>query len=493
MGKDVSNEGKRVLSFASRNDLFSCDNLIVGLSGGPDSTALLMLLKELKDSGYIKGEIFAIHVNHNLRGEDAQRDEEFSKALAQKAGIPFYAFSFRVKEESEKTGRSEEETGRILRYQAFRRFARENIKGSYKIAVAHHRDDITETFLMNLFRGCGLEGLTSPSPVNGDVIRPLLCLSKSEILDYLETRGIPYVKDHTNDLTECTRNRWRNDLIPKIAEVSVKDPGEAVNDTYQLLTDDLSFIASVVEENYVPERIGDLLCLNREDLKKQHPAIRSRLIRRLWEESFGDLVDLSRVHMESITELLEKDTEGTSVIDMPFSRKCFITGTRLGFCEAAHMDRAMDDISRDMGLVTVPADLMVPVVPGTESFITRNIEVVAEIVEKRGAIEYNNLSWFYPDTEGALTLRAAVNTMSFKRAGSSCTKSLKKLFTERRVPSPSRERILIVTDGDRVLWIPGIGHAEGFTDEVSHKAWLRENGTPERLLKISLIIGEDDD
>ena len=186
--------------------------VLVALSGGADSTALLLMMKEL---GY---KIEALHCNFHLRGEESNRDQTFVEELCKEQVVPLSVRHFNTEEVAKERGISIEMAARDLRYDWFR----EEMKARKAtcIAVAHHRDDQAETLLLNLLRGTGLRGLAGMSPKHDGIIRPLLCLSREEILRYLESRGQTYVTDSTNSERIAQRNRIRLDLIPLLQSIN---------------------------------------------------------------------------------------------------------------------------------------------------------------------------------------------------------------------------------------------------------------------------------
>ena len=190
------------------------DGLLAGVSGGADSVCLLFLLDELKEELGIR--LAAFHLNHGLRGAEADRDEAYVKEICGRLGIPLAVAHENVAEYAAARGISGEEAGRILRYEHMKETAEQF--SCQKTATAHHRDDSAETVLFNMFRGSGLKGLSGIRPVRGEVIRPLLCLSRAEIAGYLEERGIPWCEDSTNGENVYTRNRIRNQLLPWVKE-----------------------------------------------------------------------------------------------------------------------------------------------------------------------------------------------------------------------------------------------------------------------------------
>ena len=188
------------------------DLVLVALSGGADSTALLLIMKEL---GY---EVKAMHCNFHLRGEESNRDQAFVERFCKQNDVPLSVRHFDTEQYAKEQGISIEMAARDLRYDWFREELKA-LKASC-IAVAHHRDDQAETILLNLLRGTGLRGLTGMQPKHDSIIRPLLCLSREEILEYLESKGQDYVTDSTNSERIAQRNRLRLDVIPLLRDIN---------------------------------------------------------------------------------------------------------------------------------------------------------------------------------------------------------------------------------------------------------------------------------
>ena len=210
---------RRIQQFIEKNQLLESRKLyLVGLSGGADSVALLLILREL---GY---RIEAAHCNFKLRGEESDRDEIFVRELCTHYNIPIHVIHFDTKEYANLHKVSIEMAARDLRYGYFRQLCKDiNAEG---VCIAHHRDDAVETLLMNLLRGAGIHGLTGIRPKNDIVIRPLLCVSRQEILEYLDSIGQSYVTDSTNLVDDVLRNKIRLRVLPLLEEIA---PGATVN------------------------------------------------------------------------------------------------------------------------------------------------------------------------------------------------------------------------------------------------------------------------
>lgn len=204
---------EKIDKYIHRNNLLHPEDLyIVALSGGADSVALLLVLKQL---GY---KVEAAHCNFNLRGEESIRDEQFCVSLCEKQNVPLHRIHFDTKAYAALHKVSIEMAARELRYQYFENLRKDICaKG---ICVAHHEDDNVETILLNIIRGTGLKGLTGIAPKNGNIIRPLLCITRSDIIAYLESVQQNYVVDSTNLVDDVKRNKIRLNLLPMLEEMN---------------------------------------------------------------------------------------------------------------------------------------------------------------------------------------------------------------------------------------------------------------------------------
>lgn len=220
---------RKVSQFIEEKHLFGRgDKVLVALSGGADSVALLRVLLRL---GYV---CEAAHCNFHLRGEESVRDERFVRDLTERLGVPLHVTHFDTQAYAASKGISIEMAARELRYGWFSE--RLQACGAKVVAVAHHRDDSVETFLLNLVRGTGIDGLQGIRPVNGEVVRPLLCVSRAEILDYLTFLGQDYVTDSTNLQDEFMRNKLRLHVIP-LLETLNPSVSETIAETARRLSD----------------------------------------------------------------------------------------------------------------------------------------------------------------------------------------------------------------------------------------------------------------
>ena len=203
----------KVQNYIKKEKLLNVDDkIIVGLSGGADSVALLHILHAL---GY---NCIAVHCNFHLRGGESDRDEESAAKFAATLNLPFFKKDFDTRSIAKERGISIEMAARDLRYQWFAEL--EKNQEADAIAVAHHRDDSIETLLLNLIRGTGIKGLTGIQPQNGSLVRPLLCASKKEILQYVHEQKLPFVTDSSNEQEAVVRNKIRLRLIPLLETIN---------------------------------------------------------------------------------------------------------------------------------------------------------------------------------------------------------------------------------------------------------------------------------
>ncbi len=298
------------------------ERLVVGVSGGPDSTALAFLLDELniaQDRGW---RLHLAHLNHGLRGSDSDSDAGFVADLAERSGWEVTIDQRPVQQRAQQSGGTLEETARNERYDFFERVLTD--QNAQLIATAHHADDNVETVLHRLIRGTGIRGLSGIPAVrplrNGQphrLIRPLLNVRRADILAYLDRRDITYCHDHTNEVTEFTRNRIRNELIPKLEQ----DYNPAVTDAVLRLAEQArrlnEFVQRAVDERFPTMLIGERgaehpteITLNATALLREPQALQTELIRRAIATLGVGEKKLTFGHLLSIVELAQQNVSG---------------------------------------------------------------------------------------------------------------------------------------------------------------------------------------
>ncbi len=411
------------------------DRVIVALSGGADSVALLHILISFKEEYSFV--VSAAHFHHGIRGEEADRDEMFVRELCAKWGIPLSAEKADVPAEALKSGESVETCARRLRYAFLERLSREH---DALIATAHQRDDSVETMLWNLTRGSGLAGLGGIPVQRDTIIRPLLCLSRAEIEAYCRENALKYVTDSTNLQDEYTRNRLRHQVVPVLRKLN---PAAEANmeRTAQLMREADEYFNNIsVEELKKAKTVYGYSC---EKLLRLDPILLKYSVKRVLEEA-GAPVDFD--HIALIIGAMP--TGGAVNLTRGFTATCTQGILRV------YRDRRQQEQS---------AAHEIPFAEYSKTHGTR--------ITVRGGIAYrgeenrkiNNL--YFKDCipcaiitgNTVIRTRRAGDTFTDARRG--VTKTLKKLMNELKLPRELRDTLLVAADGSNVLWIQGVGAA----------------------------------
>ena len=422
------------------------DTIVLGISGGADSVCLLKILARWKEAWGIS--LRAVHVHHQLRGEEADADERFVRELCENEGIPCRVFHEDVQGMAQREKIGLEEAGRIARYRCFATVC-EDVGGG-KIALAHHQDDLAETMLHHLVRGTGMAGLCSLKPVSGNRIRPLLCLEKEEILVYLEAAGQPWRTDSSNLEDDYTRNRIRHHVLKELkTEVNPR----AVRHMAQLseeLEETRAVLAQVAAEKrrqYVRKSEKGMLLA--EELKKEPDLIGRQIVHDLLKEISGKQKDFTRIHIEAVQELWNRKVGARR--DLPYGMQAIRTYDGIYLERKAEKCETRDS-EKNAGIqINVHSE-------GTESFqigeltltVSRTARDFGEIPEKKYT------KWFdYDRIKQTLVIRhrqPGDRICLFDGGGS---KKLKDYLIDRKIPAQKRDQLWLLADGSDILWIIG--------------------------------------
>ena len=422
------------------------DTIVLGISGGADSVCLLKILARWKEAWGIS--LRAVHVHHQLRGEEADADERFVRELCENEGIPCRVFHEDVQGMAQREKIGLEEAGRIARYRCFATVC-EDVGGG-KIALAHHQDDLAETMLHHLVRGTGMAGLCSLKPVSGNRIRPLLCLEKEEILVYLKAAGQPWRTDSSNLEDDYTRNRIRHHVLEELkTEVNPR----AVRHMAQLseeLEETRVVLAQVAAEKrrqYVRKSEKGMLLA--EELKKEPDLIGRQIVHDLLKEISGKQKDFTRIHVEAVQELWNRKVGARR--DLPYGMQA------IRMYDGIYLERKAEkcktrDSDKNAGIqMNVQSE-------GTESFqigeltltVSRTARDFGEIPEKKYT------KWFdYDRIKQTLVIRhrqPGDRICLFDGGGS---KKLKDYLIDRKIPAQKRDQLWLLADGSDILWIIG--------------------------------------
>ena len=276
--------------------------VVVGVSGGPDSLALLSVLSEL---GY---DVFVAHINHGLR-ETAKADEDFVCKFCNEQNIPCFVKKINLKENL--NGMSTEEAGREARYQFFKEIAEKN--HCHKIATAHNSNDNVETVLMNMIRGSGLSGLKGIEPQRDNIIRPLLEVSRKEIEEYCEKHKLNPRKDETNDETIYTRNKVRLELIPYLEQNINSNVMQNIIRMSEIIREEEKYIQKQVEKEFdriLQNENQNELILNMKFFNELDIVLKRRIILKSIIKVLGNAKDIEKVHVDDIVKLCENNVGG---------------------------------------------------------------------------------------------------------------------------------------------------------------------------------------
>lgn len=280
------------------------DKVIVALSGGPDSVFLLNFLKKYQKKYKIT--IGAFHLNHKLRGKDAAADEKFCRLLCHELNVEYFSASKNISYFSKKNKISIEEAGRIIRYKLLNEFC---LKHNYsKIATAHIQDDNSETVILNLIKGSGLSGMSGIPAIRGNIIRPVLCISKAEVLDYLHHNKLTYRIDETNLSEDYERNFIRHRIIPVIKSRLNPSLDETVFNSSLVFQSVKDFIDSNIKGflNEVVSSDKSGVIINVEQLPGFHPLILTEALRKVVLQTWK--ISLNYNDIKRVLELTNKQS-----------------------------------------------------------------------------------------------------------------------------------------------------------------------------------------
>lgn len=430
------------------------DNIVLGLSGGPDSMALLYLLIEIRKKIYFN--ILIAHVNHGVRGDEALRDEMFVKEVANNLNLPFFATRVDMVGIAKKEGITAEEAGRKLRYGFFREIIK--AQGSGKIAVAHNKKDQAETLLMRIMRGTGVDGLKGMDFQTGDIIRPLLNIDRCEIEKYIEDRKIPTVLDKTNLESIYTRNKIRIELIPYIE----KNFNPNIVDTLYRLSENASLDSGFLEEysikkynSIIKKKDDTCIILNYEGFKMQDKAIKRRIIRKTILDLIDTLQGIEEVHISLVVEVFDREETG-KVINLPSGIIARVSYKDLIIEKVKVKSNKEEPISK------VIYDLNI----GNNILEDYGLEIDLEIVERKD-IDFKkvsrNIKYFdYTKIVGGIFIRTRDFGDRFNPFGMEGTKKLKDYFIDEKIPRDLREKLPLFIDEENIIWVIGYRTSEKY-------------------------------
>ena len=472
---------RRVKEYVERYNMLEVgDRVVVGVSGGADSVCLFYVLHELKKMYGL--ELYVVHVNHGIRGQEADEDENFVKELCELHGIQFCSVRVDVRALAKEKGLSEEEAGRMIRYQAFYKVLEQN--NCNKIAVAHNQNDQAETVLFHLFRGSGIKGLTGISPMRDQIIRPLLCVNREEIEQYLNKKQVSYQTDQTNLTDEYTRNKIRLHILPYVKKQVNFEAVEHISRSANMLREAEAYI----EKNTI-------LCFNRivvqkngqyfykvEDFMKEDIVIQKMIIRHIISNLVHKLKNIEEEHVVMILSLMDKPVG--KCVDLPYG----IKGER-GYETVMLCVKNLDEnrkMKKIANTILVSQQITVSDSTKDEYYIeTLDLYITFHLInnKKNLIIPKNNYTkWFdYDKIDNTIFIRSRSegDVLQIDQQGS--MKKLKSIFINNKVPRDKRDTVPLLADGKHIMWIIG--------DRIS-EAYKIDEGT-KRILVVEVIGGKN--
>lgn len=421
----------------SKYDLISDgDRIVVGVSGGADSMALLDLLYDISRQKNIY--LCVVHVNHCLRGEDADNDQQYVEDFCREKGILCRSFRFDVADIASKEHLTSEEAGRKVRYSAFEAVAEE--LSANKVATAHHMNDNCETLLFNILRGSGLTGLCGIRPMRGKYIRPLIKTSRDEIEAYLTEKNIHWCTDKTNSELLYTRNKIRLELLPYIKKRFNPSVEHALQRLCELCSDDNDFIdaeAKRILSECIVVSDDKSIVLDRAHFKSQHISVKRRIIRCVLERLSVPLKDVHMVHIDNCIRMLCESESGAT--------------TSVGNCRVCIEQRGVCfTVTDECG------DFEYSVRVGSTVNITEaDVKVRVTEVKSRGAATKNTVYVSVDEDVDTVTVRNRRNGDRIRPFGMNGVKKLKDLFIDKKIPLSQRDKIPLFAHNNKIMWVGG--------------------------------------
>lgn len=477
----------KIKKYIYENDMIgSGDKVIVGLSGGADSVCLLMVLKKLG------AKVYAVHINHMLRGDEADADEEFCKRLCEKLGVPLEVYHKDIKAYAKDERMTVEEAGRKFRYACFEE---QRVKlGAAKIAVAHNKNDLAETVIFNMTRGSGINGLSGIKAVRGDIIRPLLCVRRDEIEAYLEKQGQDFRTDSTNLSKDYDRNKIRHIVLPTLLELNdgaiehIADMADEAYEAYKLInkTSEAELERCIVDEVFLDKGLADnkdvkknfnaksmtgknsesMLALDKTAIIKLPKLIRENIIHEAIAKVAGKKKDITRRHIEDVLKLME--SKSGSSVNLPYDITARISYDRLIISNLKQEDSGFSfDIDADT------------LEKGRYTLVLGDgcINLYIDSCNSETQIIKNNYTKMadYGKIKGALCIRTPQEGDYIIIDDKGNSKKLSRVFIDNKVDREKRLSWPVIACGSEIIWAVGLRYSEAYKiDDKTEKILYME-------------------
>lgn len=414
------------------NMLENGDSVTVGLSGGADSVTLMSVLLSLKEDYNLT--LSAVHINHEIRGDEAQRDESFVVDFCKERNIPLTVFHKNIPLEAEKSGESEEECGRRIRYECFK-----EVSGGGKIATAHTLSDSNETMIFNMLRGSALSGLCGIPAKRDNIIRPLIACTREDIEKYCDENKLSYVTDSTNLKSDYTRNYIRREIMPMFSRVN-QSYALSLSRLRGFIIEDNAYLENKAEKLLASAMENGKISVSRLAFDKENVPLIKRALVSFIKTECG--ISPESRHIQLVFENLNND------FTLQLNSDYYIC-VKDGFIFIRK--KALPDCKNN--------DVCIPLIIGDNLF--NGSVVTAEKISDKDFIKNSEFL-----LENAIdcdkingqiflrTRREGDEIFLFKRK---VTKTLKKLFCEMKLLPEERNTVPVLCDSEKVLWVQGVG------------------------------------
>lgn len=444
----------KMLSTVKQHNMFkNGDNILIALSGGADSTALCRMLVELREKMSLN--LFAVHLNHNLRGEESDRDERFVRDFCKKNQIELTVYSEDIAKGAAEKSQGIEEYARSRRYELFLALS---YSLNAKLATAHNLNDAAETLIFNIARGCSLNGLCSVNAVRDNIIRPLIDITREEIERYLAEIGQDYVTDSTNLSDDYTRNNIRHNILPQF---------QKLNPSFLTAVKRLTNSAGAAHE-YISERAYELIAQN-ADVKALCGVPEAVLAEYVCLRCKNELA-LSPSYPQIQTAVAVIKAKGGSA-SLSGENSLYIDK---GNVKIGKFNDEKDEpfcVNFDINGVKTPYNEYEFVIYGIKEY---NMQRKVHNLLLKNAVDYDKIS-----KDAVIRSKNVGDKITLAKRN--CSKTLKKLFCEMKIPKSVRNRLAILSnDKNEILWVENVGAAKNFevTEDTQRVLYIKyKNGS----------------
>lgn len=435
------------------------DRIVVGVSGGPDSMCMLHILLRLKEKYNLL--IYGAHLNHQFRGKEADKDALYVEDICHKWGVPIFLKVSDVPAYAKEFGLSSEDAGRIIRYQLYDDVINK-VKGT-KIAVAHNLNDHIETIFMNLIRGSGMEGLVGIEATRDRIIRPLINTDRKDIEKYCKENGIVARIDKTNLEPVYGRNKIRLELIPYIENNLNPNIMNTISRFSSIIYEENDFFNIETQNAFldVAKCFKNGIKYSIIKLQDYHIALKRRVIRAGFEKLPGGLKDIEYKHIEKIISILNCKT-GTAVI-LPNNLIAYISYNELIIKKNIKEETKKLHHRLEIDSINHLSDMIICVK-------SLNLDEVKNLGHKDDEVYIDRSK-----IKENLVLRSRKSGDIFSPIGFKGSKKLKDYFIDEKIPREERDDVVLIADGNEIIWVVGKRLSENYKITSSTRDILRIN------------------